>query len=146
MGKANATGRTHKKTDRFFPAHHSILASPAWLRLSANAKAAWLQIGLLYNGTNNGALAVSCRRLGHQLNISKDSAARAINDLVTCGFLEVTAASSFSRKRLATEYRLTQFKCDRTGESPSRAFQNLGKTAAAHSPCGEAHRRATGTP
>lgn len=139
----NKTGRS-KSTDRFFPVHHYILKSSAWRRLSVNAKAAWLQIGAVYNGSNNGGIAMSCRRLGNELNISKDSAARAISELVTAGFLEIAKASSFSGKRKAAEYRFTHFRCDRTGETPSRAFQNAAVPAVRqppenrpYSPCGE---------
>jgi len=104
---------------------HYILQTAAWRRLSANAKASWLQIGVRFNGSNNGRIAVSCRDLAEKLNISKDSAAKAIAELVTCGFLEIAQASSFSQKRRAAEYRLTHLPCDRTGELATRAFQNI---------------------
>ncbi|MGO4841263.1 hypothetical protein AB4144_54305, partial [Rhizobiaceae sp. 2RAB30] len=48
---------------------------------------------------------------------------RAIARLVAMGFVEVTERGAFSRKiRHAAEYRLTEHKCDRTGQLPSKAF------------------------
>jgi len=117
-------GRSHKH-ERYFAVPHYILQTFAWRQLSVQAKAAWLQIGACFNGSNNGRIAVSCRDLANQLNISRPSAARAIIELLTFGFLERTQASSFSQKRVAAEYRLTHLPCDRTGELATRAFQNI---------------------
>jgi hypothetical protein len=119
--------RGSKGADRFFKAERYVSETMAWKRLSPAARAAWLEFGWAYNGSNNGRLAMSCRRLAGKLNISRMSAARAIQELVTFGFLEITQSGTFSGIRRTAEYRLTQFNCDKTGELPSRAFQNIGK-------------------
>ena len=133
MSKTNKTGRNRgsKGADRFFRAERYISETFAWKQLSPIARAAWFEFGWLYNGSNNGRLGMSVRQLADKLNVSsKDSASRAIRELVTFGFLEITQAATFCGARRTAEYRLTQFNCDKTGELPSRAFQNIGKRPA----------------
>jgi len=77
----------------------------------------------LFNGVNNGRLAMSGRRLAELLHVSKATGTRALKVLVERGFLEVVTPSAFSCKtRRATEYRLTVHKCDVTGTLPFKAF------------------------
>jgi hypothetical protein len=129
MGKTSRI-RGSKGADRFFKAERYISETRAWKQVSPAAKATWLEFGWTYNGSNNGRLAMSSRQLAVKLNIGKSAAARAILELVTFGFLEITQAGCFSGTRRTAEYRLTQFNCDKTGELPSRAFQNIGKKPA----------------
>lgn len=125
----------------------------AWSQLSAHAQCAWIHVVRVYSGSNNGRLAVSVRDLADKLHLSKDTAARALQELVTYGFVEIAKASSFSRKRLATEYRLTHLPCDATGELPSKTFIKIKPNGAAHSlttgtigpPNGGFHSVTTGT-
>jgi helix-turn-helix protein len=126
MSKINRN-RGSKGADRFFKAERYISETFAWKRLSPAARAAWLEFGWTYNGSNNGRLAMPSRQLAEKLNMGRDTAARAIRELVTFGFLEITQAGAFCGTRRTTEYRLTQFNCDKTGELLSRAFQNIGK-------------------
>jgi Helix-turn-helix domain len=128
MGKANRTGRSNKK-DRYVALPHYMMDTFAWQRLSVTARAAWLEFVRLHNGANNGKLALSSRTLGKRLGVSKDTAVRAIKELLTFGFLQMTKAASFIIKRRAAEYLLTHIPDDRTEPKcpPSRAFQNIGK-------------------
>ena len=131
MGKTfTRAGRPNKK-DRFVALPHYIMNGIAWERLSCSAKAAWLEFAPLHNGSNNGRIAMSTRALGKRLGISKDTAARAIKELLTFGFLEIIKASTFISKRRAGEYLLTHLPDDRIDPKgpPSRAFQNIGKGA-----------------
>jgi hypothetical protein len=122
-------GRSGQR-ERFVALPHYIMETVAWGQLSVTARAAWLEFVRIHNGSNNGRLAMSSRVLGERLGVCKTAAAEAIKELVTFGFLEIARSSSFSGKRRATEYRLTHLKNDLTGELASRAFQNVGKTAA----------------
>ncbi|AZG76324.1 hypothetical protein [Methylocystis rosea] len=97
--------------------------TPAWRDLSGIAAKAWITIGLMHNGTNNGKIAVSSRELGKRIGVHHSVAARAILELINAGFLRQTKASSFSQKKLAAEYRLTHLRNDITGEPPSREFK-----------------------
>jgi DNA-binding transcriptional MocR family regulator len=72
---------------------------------------------------------MSARTLGDLLHISRDSAARALKELATHGFLDITQASSFSQKRMAATYRMTHLKCDRTGAPASNSFMRGKGTA-----------------
>jgi Helix-turn-helix domain len=119
----NKTGRS-KHEGRFVALPHSMMETKAFKGLSATAQAAWMHIAKVYNGSNNGRLAISTRRLADVLNVGRNTAARAILELVNAGFIEQTAAASFSGKRKAAEYRLTHKKCDRTNQNPSMAYQD----------------------
>ena len=121
--KHNRTGR-RKGDGRFVALPHALLRSAAWQSLKPAERATYIEAAMPYDGSNNGFLAVSARRVADRLGISKSSAARALRALVEKGFLEVTCESAFNMKqRRATEYRLTLFKCDRTHALPSQAFQ-----------------------
>jgi hypothetical protein len=127
MAKASRT-RGSKK-DRFVALPHYIMDTFAWRRLSATARAAWLEFVRVHNGSNNGKIAMSEITLGERLGLSHDTARRAINDLLTFGFIEKIKAASFIGKRRAAEYLLTHIPDDRTDPKgmPSRTFQNIGK-------------------
>jgi hypothetical protein len=127
MAKINKTGRS-KGGGRYVQLHEYIARSYAWSRLPPLAKCAWLEIGFIYNGSNNGKLGVSSRALGEALGVTHPAAAKAIRDLIQWGFLEQRKSSSFSQKRLAAEYQLTHLRCDVTGEQPTKRFMKIGET------------------
>ncbi len=121
MPKHNKTGRS-KACGRFVQLHEYIARSYAWKRLSPVARCAWLEINFVYNGSNNGKLAISARLLADRLDICPTSAAKAIRDLINWGFLDCMKPSDFGRKKLAAEYRLTHLPCHVTGDPPSKRF------------------------
>ncbi|MFN9008523.1 MAG: helix-turn-helix domain-containing protein [Hyphomonadaceae bacterium] len=128
MPKMLKNGRTKVK-DRFVMLTYDILNSPAWEGLSAQARAVLIQIAKRYNGGNNGALAASVRNLAAECRINKDTAAKAVKELLDAGFLELAQAGAFSfKKRHAAEYRLTWLKCDQTGARGSRAWKTKDAT------------------
>jgi hypothetical protein len=130
MAKTNRNGRSNKK-DRFVALPHYMMNTFAWQRLSVTARAAWLELVRVHNGSNNGRIAMPSRTLGKRLGVSKTTAERAIKELLTFGFIIITKASTFIIKRRGTEYLLTHIPDDRTDPKspPSRAFQNIGKVA-----------------
>jgi len=72
----------------------------------ARAVVAYLELARRYNGSNNGTLHLSARELARAWNWSRGSAARAIEELVEKGFVEITRASGFNlkdHKRQATD-------------------------------------------
>jgi hypothetical protein len=141
----NKTGRS--KTGRFVLLPHYMLGSPAWRALSPVARAMLVEVLALYNGSNNGRIALSARVGGERVCCSKDTAARALAELQRAGFLELSIQGAFHRKTPhASEWRVTLYQCDRTGEPSSKAFmqwnspsQNLkrGPTTGTAGPCGE---------
>jgi hypothetical protein len=122
MGKTSQTGRSNKKP-RYVALPHYVMDTFAWRRLSVTARAAWLEFVRVHNGCNNGKIAMSERVLGERLRVSHDTARRAINELLTFGFIVMTKASTFVSKRRAAEYLLTHVPDDRTDPKglPSRA-------------------------
>jgi len=121
--------RKHDKerADRYFQLHHYMLRTDAWKALSAPARAVYVQIGSRYDGANNGKLAFSVRDAADECDMNKDTAARAFKELVTRGFIEETRHGGLSKKtRLASEWRLTAFKCDLTGSFKTCAFMHRG--------------------
>jgi hypothetical protein len=157
MGK---TDKGRSTPEPYIKIPHYLFDSFAWSQLSVNARCAWTEIVRIFNGSNNGRLAMPARRLADRLRISKNTAERALHDLVTFGFIEVSKPSSFARKRLATEYRLTHWPCNVTKALPSKTFMKIGcdrpaigtmngqnhrPMAGAHRPTTDPHRPITGT-
>ena len=115
----------------FVQLHYYLLDSKAWHRLSATARAGYIELARLYNGVNNGKLAMSARRLAELIPCNKDTAARILNELESQGFIDVMKVGAFHRKdRIASEYRLACYRCDVTGEPPSRRFDPSKRYAA----------------
>jgi hypothetical protein len=110
-------------TERFVPLPHYMLRSAAWRSLSPVARCIFLELAAIYNGSNNGHLALSTRDSSERVRCSKDTAAKALADLIANGFVECCSRGHFDRKRPhASEYRLTLYTCDRTGGHASKAF------------------------
>ena len=126
MGKPLKTGRS-KHEGGFIKLPHYIFDCFAWEQLSPNARCAWLELTRVYNGSNNGRLAMPVRKLAESLRTCPNTAAAALRDLITYGFIDVTRHSTFARKRLATEYRLTHLPCNVTGDCRPKSSCEPGK-------------------
>jgi hypothetical protein len=116
------SGRS-KSEPRHVRLYEYMERTEAWQRLSGTAVKAWLAIGLMYNGSNNGKIAVSCRVLGQRIGVGKNAAAHALLELENAGFVKCVKASSFSQKKLAAEYRLTHQRCDITGDPGTHDYR-----------------------
>ena len=115
-----------KRTEeRFVRLTHSMMQSQAWRSLDGNARAIYAELAMLYRGpdTNNGRIGFSVRQAAHAINVSKDTAARAMRRLEERGFIVATSKGCFDGKRDASRWRLTEFKCDNTGRPASRDFE-----------------------
>lgn len=112
-----------KSTGPFVKLDHWMMQSIAWRSLKPAERAVYIEVAKLYNGSNNGFLALSARSAAERCNINKDTAAAALRRLVELGFLEVVTGGSFHRKvRHAAEYRLTAYNCDKTGAKATKPF------------------------
>jgi len=97
----------------------------AWLSLKPAERAVYAEVARAYNGHNNGSIGLSVRVAATRCNIHKDTAGRAFKVLEERGFIECATPGGFSRKTPhATEWRLTDWKCDKTGERATKAFQH----------------------
>jgi hypothetical protein len=119
-----------ERKDRYFQLHHYMMKTDAWRVLSAAARAVYLQIGFRYDGSNNGRISFSVRDAASECGLARDTAGRAFKELMDLGFIEERRHGSLSRKtRIASEWRLTAFKCDLTGELKSALFMQRGELA-----------------
>jgi hypothetical protein len=120
----NRTGRS--TTERFVMLPHYMLRSHAWRALSPVAAKLLIEVLAIYDGSNNGYLAMSARVAGERLGCAKDTAARAFAELQKLGFLVQVIEGKFSRKdRHASEWRLTLHPCNRkNGELASKEFMH----------------------
>ena len=110
---------------RYVMMYHWIMETPAWKSLDGNARAIYLEMARRYAGpgSTNGKIAYSARQAAENLHISKDTANRALNALQDRGFIVVVTKGAFSRKNPhATEWRLTEFDCDVTGNLATKDF------------------------
>jgi len=99
--------------------------SAAFKALKPVERCALIEVYKRYDGKNNGSIHVSNRELGDELHVSKTTAGRAMKRLVQIGFLEITVQGSFSQKtNQATEYRLTELKCDLTQNLSKKTFMS----------------------
>lgn len=122
MARHNKTGRS-KGGGQFVQLPHFMMKSRAWGTLSAQDRATYLVVAMVYNGFNNGRLAVGARQIAEGANINKDTATKCVSRLQERGFIECASPGGFSRKNQhATEWRLTLFKCDRTNAFATKAF------------------------
>ena len=100
-----------------------MLTSDAWRSLTTQARAVYIELAILFNGSNNGEIALSVRDAARRCKISKDTAAKAMHELADKGFIEITTPGAFGYKlRHATEYRLTDHEF--RGQLASREFMS----------------------
>ena len=112
-----------------------MTGTPAWHSLKPAERAVYLEVARVYNGCNNGSLALSVRDAADRCNINKDTAGRALRVLEERGFIECVTPGGFSRKTPhATEWRLTEWPCDRSHAPATKAYQAWRPTAAESPP------------
>jgi hypothetical protein len=127
----NRDKRGRSKTDRFVKLPHYMLTSHAWSALSPIGRSILIEIMALYNGGNNGFLAMAARTAAQRCNCSKSTAIRALQELARLGFIEVSVEGKFAlRTHHATEYRLTLYNCHRTHALPTNSFMKWRPSAA----------------
>jgi hypothetical protein len=114
-----------RSAPRFLQLHHRLLKSQAWHLLTPLQRCGYIEIAQLYDGSNNGRLAMSVRRLAGVIPCAKNSP--ILRELEDAGFIETVKIGRWTRKeeeRAASEYRLTDFRCDVTGELPTRTYNH----------------------
>ena len=109
--------------ERFVRLTYGMMQSQAWRSLDGNARAIYVELAMLYRGTNNGLIGFSARQAARAIPVSMATAARAMIKLQDRGFIVAVTKGHFARKREATRWRLTEFKCDLTGQPASRDFE-----------------------
>jgi DNA-binding transcriptional regulator YhcF (GntR family) len=120
MGK-----RSKGKQPRFVQLYHWFMATEAWRDLDCVARCAYVELGRRYAGlgSNNGEIHCSVLEMAGALGTSKATALRALDRLQDHGFIVLMKRGAFSVKnRQASEWRLTEFKCDVTGDLATKDF------------------------
>jgi hypothetical protein len=127
MSRSYKKSRTGK-SPRHVRLYHYMLQSKAWLSLSPNARAIYIEIVSRYAGVNNGRIPYAVRDAASALRIGTATASRALNELQQRGFIVPVTKGAFSlKKRHATEWRLTEFTCDVSNAAfPTKEFMKWG--------------------
>lgn len=134
----------HKRKggQKFIKLDAYIMRSEAWKHLTPVARCAYLELKLRYDGLNNGAIGLGCRELAFALNMGRDTAARALQELQDKGFITKAKPSSFNTKnRTATEWRITEETCHETGLLPTKEFMRWQPAKVAQSVRSDALRQ-----
>jgi DNA-binding transcriptional regulator YhcF (GntR family) len=120
--KNSAKARRRGKGPNYIQLFRYVMDCPAYVSLSAKARAALIEVTRGYNGSNNGMIVLSVRQLAERMACDPYTAALALRELVEKGFIEPRIKGAFSIKfKRATEWRLNDRRCDVTGEQ-SQAF------------------------
>jgi len=134
MAKHDRKGRS-KTGGKFVALPEYLLASEAWGSLTPTQRVVYIELRRVYNGTNNGCLALSVRNAATRCNVHRNSVGPALKVLHERGLTECATPSSFgTNARRAAEYRLTDQRCDRSGAPPSKAFLHWRIADARHNP------------
>lgn len=116
-----------KGRSKFIMIDGYVKRSAAWKALSPIDRAAYLEVKWRYDGVNNGRIGLGCRELADEINMGRDTAVRALNNLVEKGFIAKAKPSAFNVKnRTVTEWRLTEYPCDVTNQLPTKDFMRWG--------------------
>ncbi|WP_421360266.1 hypothetical protein [Agrobacterium rosae] len=112
-----------KGKSKFIMIDGYVKRSAAWKALTPVDRNAYIEVKWKYDGLNNGRIGLGCRELAEELGMGRDTANRALEALQEKGFIRKARASAFNVKnRAATEWRLTEYSCDVTGELPTKDF------------------------
>lgn len=141
-----ANKNKRKGKSKFVMIDGYIMRSVAWQALTPTDRASYLELKWRYDGLNNGRIGLGCRELAKSLQSSKDTARRSLDNLVEKGFAVKSKASGFNVKsRTSTEWRLTEYNCDVTGELATKDFTRWGleEKTQAHEKDAQAHQKDT---
>jgi DNA-binding IclR family transcriptional regulator len=104
VGRAKQRRRSHGGP-KFIQLFRYVLDSPAYISLSAFARSALIEVNHAHNGSNNGRIILSVRKVAERMGCANNTAMRALQELVDKGFIEPRIKGAFSVKfRLATEW------------------------------------------
>jgi len=97
--KVNEKGRNPGGAGRFIMVSRSLTHSPQFSALAPTSRALFFELQAMFNGTNNGAIFLSCKDAGDRLGLSDLKAVRgAFDELRDLGFITETIGASFAIK------------------------------------------------
>jgi hypothetical protein len=121
--------RQRRSKRRFIQLWSNVKRSAAYHGLSLPARCALIEILDRYTGINNGMIVLGVRELAEEMNCSHDTACRALHELDDAGLARPLKVGTW-RGRKATEWRLTFYRCDATGELPVKVWPEYGRESA----------------
>ena len=97
---------------------------PAWRYLSPIACKLLVAMLARYRPGTNGALVWGAREAGQAVGMSQATGARALAELEEKGWITVECVGAFARKNKPSNYALTYYPNDVSGEPASLAFED----------------------
>jgi hypothetical protein len=134
-----------KRSKYFARIFEDMFCTAAWKDLNGTEAKLYLEMVRKYRGNNNGAIVFGRREAEEVLKIGPNTVLRAFTGLQRRGFIVPVVKGSFSRKLIATEWRLTEYKCDVTGEVATEEFRRWIPEVAEKPPENLERRRQNGT-
>jgi hypothetical protein len=125
-GKANAKGRS--QNSRFVRLDHYLLESAAYRSLSPNARSLLVELSMIDNGSNNGAIWLSVKDASARIgNANLQSVSAAFRELETAGFIRLTRDAHFRVKASGTArarcWRLTWLAVPAASMAPTNEWK-----------------------
>jgi hypothetical protein len=124
--KTPAAQRVAKRRETpHYRLHRWLAETAAWKELNGSEKAIYADIGLRYRGpqSNNGKIPYSIREGATCARIGKTTAAKCLLRLQEFGFIfAVTRGDIDWKAGRSSEWRLTEFPCDVSGELATKEF------------------------
>jgi hypothetical protein len=125
-GAMGSKSGRRKSGRRFIQLYSNVKRSEAYHSLSVIARAMLIEVLDRYTGINNGMIAMSCRDGADALGCSRGAAANALRELDDACLIRPVTGGVWRGKR-ATEWRLTFYCCDKTGELPVTSWKERAK-------------------
>lgn len=120
MARSRAKAKGRRDYGRYFNAPHSVVTSPAFRALSAQATKLWVNLMTQYNGRNNGKIAAVHSQL-QAFGWARKSLERALRELQQAGFIDKTRQGGLGGGgRFCSYYRFTHLATDDLPEVPVR--------------------------
>ncbi len=114
--------KKRKSTEYFARIFERMMRTEAWQDLSGTEAKLYLEMVRRYRGNNNGAIVFGRRDAERCLGVGPHKAHAAFGGLQRRGFIAPVVKGAFSRKLKATEWRLTEYDCNVTGEAATNDF------------------------
>jgi hypothetical protein len=102
---------------RFIQLYHNVKNSQAYHDLSVYGRCALIELLSRHTGINNGMIGLGVRELSNALKCSHGTAIKAFRELDDAGLARPVKPGAWRGKK-ASEWRLTFYRCEATGELP----------------------------